>query len=113
MTNSPNPTFTRRRALTGAAAGAGTLAFAGCAQDHFIQGDVNVARVAGLPGDPDDRRWLRSPVVDVELGPQDMALPNNLTPAVSSVRVRALHDGDRIAFLLEWTDSGTQDLTIE
>ena len=106
-------TLTRRRVISGAAAGAGTLALAGCAPDHFVNGDVNVATVTNLPDDPDDHRWLRSPQLDVELGPQDMALPLHLEPAVSSVRVRALHDRERIAFLLEWDDADTDDLAIK
>jgi hypothetical protein len=108
-----NRTFTRRRLLEGTAAGVGTAALASCAPDHFVSGDVNVVRVHTLPlEDPDDRRWLQSPVLDVELGPQDMALPLNLQPAVTSLRVRALHDHERIAFLLEWDDADIDDLTV-
>lgn len=111
MTHSPR--FTRRRVIGGAAAGAGTLALAGCAPDRFVTGDVNVAQVANLPDDADDHRWLRSPRLAVELGPQDMALPLRLEPAVRALSVRALHDRERIAFLLEWDDADADDLTIE
>lgn len=109
----PDHTLSRRRLLQGIAIGAGSAAVAGCAPDHFGVGDVNAALVDTLPlDDPDDRRWLRSPRLTVDLGPQDMAPPLNMEPAVTSMTVRALHDRERVAFLLEWDDPDVHDLSV-
>ncbi len=111
--NTSDQTLSRRHLVKGAAAGAGSLALAGCAIDHAFSGDLNAARVRRVPDDDADHsRWTRTSELVVELGPQDMALPLRLDPAVTSVRVRALHDGDRIAFRLEWDDADVDDLTI-
>ncbi len=105
--------FTRRRLVQGAAVGAGTLAVAGCRPDRFFAGDVNVARVPDVPlDDPSHRRWLRGPELAVELGPQDMAVPTRMEPAVRALRVRALHDGDHVGFRLEWDDADVDDLSV-
>ena len=53
-----------------------------------------------------------SPEKLIELGPQDMVLPQQLAPSVAAVRVRAIHDGARIGFLLEWDDTDVNDLTV-
>jgi hypothetical protein len=107
------PTLSRRHLVKGAAVGAGSLALAGCSLDHTFAGDLNATRVRRVPDDdPDHRRWMRGPELVVELGPQDMALPLRLDPAVTGVRVRALHDGERIAFRLEWDDADVDDLTV-
>jgi DMSO reductase family type II enzyme heme b subunit len=104
--------ISRRRLVQGAAVGAGAVALAGCAVDHRVAGDVAAARVRSVPLDPDHERWSRTPELEVALGPQDMALPLRLSPAITSVRVRALHDGNRIGFRLEWDDPDVDDLTV-
>jgi len=110
--SAPETSFSRRYVLKGAAVGAGAAALAGCAPDHFVSGDVNAPRVRHVPDDPDDSSWRHASELEVELGPQNMALPQQLDPAVWSVGVRALHDGERIAFRLDWGDSGVDDLTV-
>lgn len=106
-------TISRRRVVQGAAAGSGALALAGCRADHLFTGDVNAVRVRSVPvDDPDHERWTRAPELAVALGPQDMALPLQLEPKIASVRVRALHDGERIAFRLDWDDPDVDDLTV-
>lgn len=111
--NAAQPTMSRRRLVQGVAAGAGTVALAGCRADHFVAGDVNAVRVPAVPiDDPDHQRWDRAPRLRVELGPQDMALPMRLDPTVGVLQVQALHDDDRIAFRLEWDDPDASDLTV-
>jgi hypothetical protein len=105
--------LTRRSVIQGSAATAGTVALASCAQDHTVSGDVNAIRVRRVPADdPDDRQWDRAPELLVELGPQDMALPMATQPGVASLRVRALHDVEHVAFRLEWDDPDADDLTV-
>lgn len=59
----------------------------------------------GLPVDaPFDAAWDAARPVDVVLTGQIVAPPMVATPAVPSIRVRSLVNGDRIAILLEWND---------
>lgn len=106
----------RRRLIAGGLAGAGTIALASCAPDPLdsvAAADLHVARVEELPvDDPDDDAWGWAPEKQVAMGAQDIALPQRLTPAVSSVKVRALHDGTTIAFRLDWSDAEPNDLTV-
>lgn len=105
--------ISRRNVLKGAAAGAGTIALAACATDSYDGQGVFVARVPRVPtDDPDDPTWRAAPEKTIELGPQDIALPQQLTPAITSLRVRAIHDDERIGFHLEWDDPDVNDLTI-
>jgi len=62
-----------------------------------------------LPGDPADPQWARASEFPVPLILQDMVEPRLLAVSTQEVRVRALTDGARIAFRLEWTDSGRDD----
>lgn len=105
--------MSRRAMIAGAAAGAGTLAIAGCADRGVYRPGINVVRVREVPvDDPDDSAWSDSPELGVELGPQSIALPQNLAPAVTEVKVRAIHDGTRIGFRLQWDDPDVDDLTV-
>ncbi|MEM4970928.1 MAG: ethylbenzene dehydrogenase-related protein [Sulfolobales archaeon] len=65
---------------------------------------IVVKRVDKAPIDPTSNLWSLSREYNVELVGQTMTYPLNPTPAVNSVRVRALHDGEYIAFRLEWLD---------
>jgi hypothetical protein len=66
------------------------------------------ARVA-LPAGPTDPAWLDAPVLKAPLLLQDMVEPRQLAVSTESVRVRALSDGSRLAFLLEWDDATRDD----
>lgn len=102
-----------RRGLLAGAAGAGALAMAGCADDAFDGMGIHAARVSQVRADdPDDPSWTAGPVRRVDLGPQDMALPNKLSPSITWVDVRAVHDGTNLGFLLTWDDPDASDLTI-
>jgi hypothetical protein len=73
--------------------------------------EIRVVRVAG-PGpfrDPAAAFWKDAPATSVALLPQAMTLPNNLTPAVQAMQVRAAHDGTWLALLLEWKDATKSD----
>lgn len=104
--------ISRRTVLKGAAVGAGTMAMAGCGPDAYDGPGVYAARVRRVPDDPDDVGWRSASEQTIELGPQDMVLPQKLAAAVTTMRVRALHDGQRIGFRLEWDDPDVNDLTI-
>lgn len=105
--------LSRRSVIKGAAVGTGAVALAACAPDHLIAGDLNAARVRSVPElDPDDRRWELARELQVDLGPQNVVLPMTATPSVAQIRVRAVHDGERLAVRLEWDDPQMDDLTI-
>jgi hypothetical protein len=105
--------ISRRNVLKGAAAGAGTIALAGCGADSYDGPGLSVARVQKVPtDDPDHHAWRAASETTIDLGPQDVALPQQLTPAVAVLRVRSIHDGERIGFRLEWDDTEVNDLTV-
>ncbi|GAB4349853.1 MAG: hypothetical protein Kow0099_33090 [Candidatus Abyssubacteria bacterium] len=66
---------------------------------------------AGMLG-PDSEEWQKAPQFAVSLLPQDLTDPKLMDVAISQIRVRALCDGQRIAFRLEWDDP-TQDMISE
>jgi hypothetical protein len=65
---------------------------------------IMASRVPRVPIDPDAPEWGRVREYTVELGPQAMAYPVHLKPAVTSLKVRVAHDGELIGFRLEWSD---------
>lgn len=103
-----------------AAAGlaAGGVAVAGIAtavgnKKLAVEGDTVVARaVSGsLPlDDPGDETWEDAEPVRVPLSPQQIAQPYLEDASVGDIVVRALSNGDDVAFRLEWDDSTVDDL---
>ena len=66
---------------------------------------VTARRIEGpLPGSPDDAAWEQAPVVSVFLTGQVIAGPRWQTPGVDAVTVRALHNDQNLALLVEWDD---------
>lgn len=105
--------LTRRNVLKGAVIGAGSAALVACGPDSDDRDGVAVTRVASVPtDDPEHHAWRLATAKSISLGPQDMALPQQLAPSISNVRVRAIHDGRRIGFHLEWDDTDINDLTV-
>lgn len=72
--------------------------------------EVVAVRRAALPGDPGDAAWRDAPVFTAPLVLQDMVEPRLLEPSTDKVQVRAITDGTRIAFRLEWADATDNDL---
>jgi DMSO reductase family type II enzyme heme b subunit len=70
--------------------------------------EVVAVRHAPLPTDPGDRAWTHARPFPAPLVPQDMVEPRLVTPSTRQVTVRALSDGTRVAFRLDWAD-GTRD----
>lgn len=102
-----NPFLAARFALTA------LLAVAGCATERGVDAtaiEVVAARVAALPSRADDAAWASAPVFRAPLVPQDMVEPRLTTPSTREVAVRALTDGSRVAFRLDWPDETVDDL---
>lgn len=72
--------------------------------------EVTVVRRAAAPSDPASAEWQTAPAFPAALIPQDMVEPRLLQPSTEWVDVRAISDGKRVAFRLEWTDPGNDDL---
>jgi hypothetical protein len=71
--------------------------------------EVAAAPVTGLPAGPDDPAWERARIFDAPLLPQDMVEPRQLERSTELVHVRALSDGRRVAFRLDWRDPTRDD----
>ncbi len=63
-----------------------------------------------LPDDPIDDVWTRRPPVVVAMLAQQMATPMLAEAVLEEMRLRALHNGDEIAFHVEWDDDEIDDL---
>jgi hypothetical protein len=66
---------------------------------------VQLVAAASLPAEPDDPAWERAPEFVAALIPQDLVDPRLMQATTAALRVRALTDGKRAAFRLEWADA--------
>jgi hypothetical protein len=87
------------------------VALLGWAGTAAAQGPIVAARIAALgPLDnPFAAYWNRARPVDVAMLPQTVTPPHNPQPAVKALRVRAVHNGGWVAFLIEWRDPTRSD----
>ena len=81
----------------------------GCRPAPAPSPDVVALRVAALPDSPADAAWKGAPEHVAPMIPQDLVEPRLMTPSTGEVRVRALTDGARVAFRLDWADSDKND----
>lgn len=65
---------------------------------------VSAVHVQQVSTDPFDPSWSSAHLAVVPLTPQVLALPRLQTASVSRVFVRAVHDGQRIGYRLDWDD---------
>jgi DMSO reductase family type II enzyme heme b subunit len=76
--------------------------------DHQV---LKALRVEGaVPESPDDAAWAQAEPMDVRLTGQVVAAPRWQNPSIELATVKAIYNGDDIAFLIEWDDA-FQDLT--
>ncbi len=73
--------------------------------------EVRAVRVQAVFEDPADPAWADAPVHVEKLLLQDQTDPKTAERSVEEVRVRAVHDGRRIATLIEWRDE-TRDAVV-
>jgi len=59
--------------------------------------------------DVESAMWKQAKPVKVTMLPQTVATPNNPKPAVSELKVRAAHNGQWLALLIEWKDPTKSD----
>jgi hypothetical protein len=92
-------------ALVATAAAAGALRFTGGGGPSTGAIEARTVR-APVPGDdPGDARWDAARTTRALLQPQQQAPPFLPTPTIEWLDVKALFDGDRLAFRLEWEDA--------
>jgi len=104
-----------------AAAGAGGLAYGltqalqgGGPKRQEVPAVVAKRTAEPVPAtDPLSPLWGRAEEVEVLLTGQTVIMPFRSQPALEAVRVRALHDGQAVAFRLEWPDERRDDLSIK
>ncbi|NUQ62035.1 MAG: hypothetical protein HUU20_06080 [Pirellulales bacterium] len=73
--------------------------------------NVVLASAAKLPSEPSDAAWNAAPEYVAKLIPQDLVDPRLMTASTAELRVRALSDGSRAAFRLEWRDETPDDMS--
>ena len=84
---------------------------AACTKKPLLSpGEVKAVRLAALAAAPGDTAWAALPVHVAPMVPQDMVEPRLLKATTPEVRVRAMHDGTNVAFLLEWADATKNDM---
>lgn len=87
------------------------LGAASCAKKpNLSPGEVKAVRSAALAASPTDAAWAALPVHVAPLVVQDLVEPRLLKATTPEVRVRAMHDGTTVAFLLDWADATKNDL---
>lgn len=97
--------ITRRAALTAGAAALAAWVLSPARQKARAQKATLLARqVPQLPTEPDDALWDQAEALEVPLGPQAVVKPRTYEVGVKAVQARALYDGERLGFLLEWGD---------
>ncbi len=84
---------------------------AACRRGPVRSTEVVAVAVDRIPMDPAERAWERAPEHWARLLLQDLVEPRLLEPSTPEVRVRAVASRTEIAFRLEWSDSGRDDLS--
>lgn len=72
---------------------------------------LQAVRITGYGplGDPVASFWEQAPPLRVVTLPQTVVLPNENPQAIGALQVRAVHNGQWLAFLLEWQDPTLSD----
>jgi hypothetical protein len=92
---------------------AAALAWLGSALPSLAQDLVlSAPQLSGSSGplmDPQADYWKGAPEIKVPMEAQVFANPQNPDPAVKELTVRAVHNGQWLAFLIEWADPTKSD----
>lgn len=90
------------------------LVITGLLSPSFVAAEQKNLRVvftkSAIPVGPNWGGWKAAPAIEVPLIPQVIAQPWNLDPAVKQLKIKAVHNGNWIAFLLTWKDSEKNSL---
>lgn len=78
------------------------------AQDSLLS--VKVSKVPDR--DLNAPEWDKAKAVTVALNAQNIITPTLKSASITDLKVKSIHDGEKIAFLIEWTDS-TRDALVD
>lgn len=84
-------------------------AVAPVAAQETVLDAIAISGSIGPLTDPDAAYWKDAPAVNVAMQPQMIANPQNQDPAVKELTIRAVHNGQWFAFLIEWADPTKND----
>ncbi|MDE2260600.1 MAG: hypothetical protein KGK17_09795 [Betaproteobacteria bacterium] len=77
---------------------------------HDDTAEIKSKAITGeVPLDPNSDVWNDAKYLIVGMGPQNLVAPGLAKGTVSSVKVKSVHNGKDIAFLLEWYDPTEDD----
>ena len=85
-------------------------AVAACQRAPAPAPEVIAMKLATLTDDPNADAWGAVPEHVAALLLQDLVEPRLMKPSTADVRVRAITDGSRIAFRIEWVDAEANDV---
>ena len=107
-----NPRIRALGLLAGLVGVAGLLSLFNVSLVRAAGASISVARFTGtLPATrPFDAAWEGAPVADVPLSAQQIWQPGG--GSVAAVQVRALENGEQIAFLVSWADPTKDDMLV-
>lgn len=75
---------------------------------------IVVEKISGnVPSSPNDPAWIGVKGVDIPMSSQIIAKPRWYNTTVKDLRVKALHNGQEIAFLISWRDQSRNDKFIK
>lgn len=86
------------------------LAAAGCRSAVATTTEVVAIQSNALPVAPTDAAWDEAPEHPAKLLLQDLVEPRLMKATTDEVRVRAITNGNEVAFRLEWNDTTKNDL---
>jgi hypothetical protein len=94
------------------AAAVAQLSSSGCrkAEPPAPEQNVRVVPASELPNDPGDKAWQTAPEFEARLLLQDLVEPRQMKASTELVRVRALGNGNEVAFRLAWNAPAPSDL---
>lgn len=80
----------------------------------FASSTIEAIKVLGNVSDigPQSRAWLSAPYSNIVLYPLHVGIDENTTKA-KKARVKAVHDGKNISFLIEWNNTNRNELTVD
>ena len=85
------------------------LIFASCQTAVVLTADVQVIPAPAVTLDPNDPIWNDAPTHGSKLILQDLVEPRQMKISTQEVQVKAVTDGNEVAFRLEWIDESQND----
>jgi DMSO reductase family type II enzyme heme b subunit len=85
------------------------LIFTACRRTETPTTEIYVTRVSEITVEPESKAWDNLSMHTSKLLPQDIVDPRLMEPSTNEVMIKAMTDGENIAFRLEWLDPAKND----